>query len=86
MELSSLAKLKFCYYSGVTKQGTDEGKSSKSDANNLRKDLKTIYEMVLHLAGRPIPGIPMNGPLPKDPTERVKQVYWQHNTMLTFIR
>ena len=74
-------------FSGVTKSGDDgRGKGASSDSNNLRKDLKTIYDMVLHLAGRPIPGIPMNGPLPNDPTERVKQVYWQHNTMLMFIK
>lgn len=72
-------------FSGVTKQAPEDTKS-KGDANNIRKDLKTIYDMVLHLAGRPIPGIPMNGPLPADPEERVKQVYWQHATMLTFIR
>jgi len=77
-------------FSGITKQGETEAKPNRPgvtmDANNLRKDLKTIYDMVVHLAGRPIPGIPMNGPLPQDPTERVKQVYWQHATMLTFIK
>lgn len=73
--------------SGVTKQGEEsKSRGGSMDANNLRKDLKTIYEMVLHLAGKPIPGIPMNGPLPTNPTERVKQVHWQHNTMLTFLK
>jgi len=49
-------------YSGVTKQGSEsKSKGGSSDANNIRKDLKTIYEMVVHLAGRPIPGIPPNG-------------------------
>ncbi|KAF6028082.1 CHDC2 [Bugula neritina] len=48
--------------SGVTKQGSEsKSKGGSSDANNIRKDLKTIYEMVVHLAGRPIPGIPPNG-------------------------
>ena len=69
-------------FSGVTKSGDDgRGKGASSDSNNLRKGLRTICDMVLHLAGRPIPGIPMNALLPNDPTEREKPAYWPDNTM-----
>ncbi|XP_048239518.1 cilia and flagella-associated protein 47-like isoform X3 [Haliotis rufescens] len=65
------------------------GKGPKSggwDTNNLKKDFKTIYDMISHLSGRPVPGIPLNSSLPADPLERVKQIYWQHSTLLTFLR
>ena len=56
------------------------------EANNLQKEFKTIYDMVMHLSGRPIPGIPINSSLPKDEVERAKQVHWQHQTLLTFLK
>ncbi|XP_052808119.1 cilia- and flagella-associated protein 47-like isoform X2 [Mya arenaria] len=74
---------------GISRKPVDEEKSPKSgswDTNNLKKEIKTIYDMISHLAGRPVPGIPLNGHLPADPIERVKQVYWQHSTLLTFLR
>ncbi|XP_070190234.1 cilia and flagella-associated protein 47-like isoform X3 [Littorina saxatilis] len=55
-------------------------------AGGGRKDSKTIYDMIGHLSGRSVPGIPINSPLPVDPVERVKQIYWQHSTLLTFLR
>ncbi|XP_021363645.1 cilia- and flagella-associated protein 47-like isoform X2 [Mizuhopecten yessoensis] len=63
-----------------------QAKAGSWDTNNLKKEFKTIYDMMCHLAGRPIPGIPINSPLPSDPIERVKQVYWQHSTLLTFLK
>ena len=61
-------------------------KGETFEANNLKKEFKTVYDMINHLCGRQIPGIPINNPLPKDPVERVKQVHWQHSTLLTFMR
>lgn len=60
----------------------------KKNANTKKGkgDNKQVYDMVAHLAGRPVPGIPLNAPLPFDPIERVKQIHWQHSTLLTFIR
>lgn len=60
-----------------------EGRSSKQ---GRQKDTKTLYDMINHLSGRPVPGIPVNSHLPSDPVERVKQIYWQHSTLLTFLR
>ncbi|XP_052708553.1 cilia and flagella-associated protein 47-like isoform X1 [Crassostrea angulata] len=67
----------------------DSPKAAKAgswDTNNLKKEFKTIYDMISNLSGRPVPGIPINSPLPSDPIERVKQIYWQHATLLTFLR
>ena len=55
-------------------------------AGGTKKDAKTVYDMIGHLSGRPVPGIPINSPLPSDPVERVKQIYWQHATLLTFLK
>ncbi|XP_052240686.1 cilia- and flagella-associated protein 47-like isoform X3 [Dreissena polymorpha] len=74
---------------GISRKPIDEEKGSKSgswDTNNLKKEFKTIYDMISNLAGRPVPGIPINGHLPSDPIERVKQVFWQHSTLLTFLK
>ena len=77
-------------YSGLTrKPAEDKVRSAKGDsleANNLQKEFKTIYDMIVHLSGRSIPGIPLNGSLPYDDVERAKQVHWQHATLLTFLR
>uniref|UniRef100_A0A8C3S4G3 Calponin-homology (CH) domain-containing protein n=1 Tax=Chelydra serpentina TaxID=8475 RepID=A0A8C3S4G3_CHESE len=52
---------------------------------NLGKDTKTVYDMLLHLSGQLLPGITSSQSLPSDPIERVVQLHWQHSTMLTFL-
>ncbi|KAL3884217.1 hypothetical protein ACJMK2_030436, partial [Sinanodonta woodiana] len=76
---------------GISKKILDDdspkaAKAGSWDTNNIKKDFKTIYDMVGHLTGRQVPGIPIGSPLPSDLIERVKQIYWQHSTLLTFIR
>ncbi|XP_015276849.1 PREDICTED: cilia- and flagella-associated protein 47 [Gekko japonicus] len=53
---------------------------------NLGKDTKTIYDMLLHLSGQLLPGISSSQSLPFDPTQRVVQLHWQHSTMITFLK
>ncbi|XP_077199055.1 cilia- and flagella-associated protein 47 isoform X2 [Paroedura picta] len=53
---------------------------------NLGKDTKTIYDMLLHLSGQLLPGISSSQSLPYDPTQRVVQLHWQHSTMITFLK
>ncbi|XP_054830369.1 cilia- and flagella-associated protein 47-like [Eublepharis macularius] len=53
---------------------------------NLGKDIKTIYDMLLHLSGQLLPGISSSQSLPFDPTQRVVQLHWQHSTMITFLK
>ncbi|XP_076467202.1 cilia and flagella-associated protein 47-like [Babylonia areolata] len=68
------------------KQGEDGVGGGRGGANSSKKDAKTVYDMIGYLSGRPVPGIPINSPLPTDPVECVKQIYWQHATLLTFLR
>ncbi|KAL5265854.1 hypothetical protein ACHWQZ_G006507 [Mnemiopsis leidyi] len=47
---------------------------------------KSVFELVQNLCGRPIPGIPVNPPIPTNAQERVKLLHWQLNTMITFLK
>jgi hypothetical protein len=38
-------------------------KAGSWDTNNLKKEFKTIYDMISNLAGRSVPGIPINAAL-----------------------
>ncbi|XP_074645875.1 cilia and flagella-associated protein 47-like isoform X2 [Tubulanus polymorphus] len=83
---------------GVSKNGDEGPQKSKSSMTNGsasaawgssesgKKDVKTVYDMIGHLLGKPVPGIPINSPLPSNPIERSKQIYWQHATLLTFLK
>uniref|UniRef100_A0ABM5FY67 Cilia- and flagella-associated protein 47 n=1 Tax=Pogona vitticeps TaxID=103695 RepID=A0ABM5FY67_9SAUR len=53
---------------------------------NFSKDIKTIYDMLLHLSGQLLPGISSSQSLPFDPIQRVVQLHWQHATMITFLK
>ncbi|XP_033635373.1 cilia- and flagella-associated protein 47-like isoform X1 [Asterias rubens] len=74
--------------SGVAKNSAPEKAShgSPSTNNSKRTQSKTIYDLMAHMSGRLVPGIPINQALPADPTERVLQLHWQHSTLLTFLR
>ncbi len=81
------------FFSGLSrKSGDEEQKKVKEkaggawDSGGAKSEQKTLYDMVTHLCGRPAPGIPISAGLPADPTERVRQIYWQHTTLLTFIK
>ena len=78
-----------CVFRSISRKGNGEGGkvfAGGAGGGGSRKDCKTVYDMIGHLSGRPVPGIPINSPLPVDPLERVKQIYWQHSTLLTFLR
>lgn len=61
-------------------------KGGSFESSGLKKETKTVYDMITHLCGKQPPGIPMNNPLPADPLERVKQIYWQHSTLIAFLK
>ncbi len=42
--------------------------------------------MLFHLSGQLLPGITLSQSLPLDPVERMIQLYWQHSTLLTFLK
>ena len=49
--------------------------------------MKTIYEMFSNLTGgKTVPGVSSNQPLPSDPKERMWSLYWQHRTMLNYLK
>ncbi|XP_072178621.1 cilia- and flagella-associated protein 47-like [Diadema setosum] len=78
--------------SGVSKGSAAEAardkssQSSPASNNQKRSYTKTVYDLMAHLSGRLVPGIPINQALPADPTEKVLQLHWQHSTLLTFLR
>jgi hypothetical protein len=51
-----------------------------------KKPVWTVFDCVAHLCGSPIPGIPINSPLPLDPIERAKHVHWLYSTLITFLK
>jgi hypothetical protein len=51
----------------------------------IKRETKTIYEMLQYLSGRNMPAIPLTNPVPADLTERTFQFYWQHNVLLKFL-
>ena len=82
----------FLIRSGVAKnsssdQARDKASHGSPATNNSKSSRsKTIYDLMAHMSGRLVPGIPINQALPADPTERVLQLHWQHSTLLTFLR
>ncbi|XP_070567350.1 cilia- and flagella-associated protein 47-like [Ptychodera flava] len=80
--------------SGVTRNSLGEAAADKpprgvdaGSGSSHKKGLsRTVYDLVAHLTGKAVPGIPINQPLPADATERVLQLHWQHSTLLTFLR
>ncbi|NWU64011.1 CFA47 protein, partial [Pterocles burchelli] len=53
---------------------------------DLGKDTKTVYDMLFHLSGQFLPGIPSSQSLPLDPVERMLQLHWQHSALLAFLK
>lgn len=54
--------------------------------NNTKKELRSVFDLVSHICGRPVPGIPLVSTLPTDPNERVRQAHWMYSTLLIFLR
>jgi len=51
-----------------------------------KEEQKTIYDMITHLTGHPLPGIPQNSVPPKKKDEAMKQYLWQHRLLLLFLK
>ncbi|XP_052530326.1 cilia- and flagella-associated protein 47 [Tympanuchus pallidicinctus] len=60
--------------------------SSQEKVFKQNLDRDTIYDMLFHLSGQLLPGITLSQSLPLDPVERMIQLYWQHSTLLTFLK
>ncbi|NXY60701.1 CFA47 protein, partial [Callaeas wilsoni] len=57
----------------------------KNFKRKLDKD-KGFYEMLLHLNGKPLPGIAASQSLPPDPVERMFHLHWQYSELLSFLK
>ncbi|CAF2209937.1 unnamed protein product [Rotaria magnacalcarata] len=53
---------------------------------NAKEEQKTIYDMITHLSGHSLPGIPQNSVPPKKMDEATKQYLWQHRLLLLFLK
>ncbi|XP_045850701.1 cilia- and flagella-associated protein 47 [Meles meles] len=56
-----------------------------SRQSDFSKYNKTIYDVILHLSGKMPPGIHSSQSSPKDYTERVTQLHFQHSSVLEFL-
>ena len=65
--------------------GTGAARTSNWD-NNSKKEARSVFDLVGHLCGRPVPGIPLASTLPLCPIDRVRQIHWMYCTLLTFLR
>lgn len=76
---------KSCYISiarssSVTRAGRLESSSSG------KRESKTIFDLIHHLCGRHVPGIPINSPLPSNLMDKAIHLHWQYSTLLTFLK
>ena len=53
---------------------------------SVHKDTRTIFQLVAHLCGRHIPGIPVNFSFPSDRCDRVRKLHWMYSALLVFLR
>ncbi|KAK2544952.1 Cfap47 [Columba livia] len=53
---------------------------------DLGKNTKTVYDMLLHLSGQLVPGVTANQSLPLDPVKRMLQLHYQHSSLLAFLK
>lgn len=65
--------------------GTGAARTSNWD-NSSKKELRSVFDLVGHLCGRSVPGIPLASTLPTCPVDRVRQIHWMYSTLLTFLR
>ena len=73
------------FRAGLSKKPLDEGQDSMPQQDAIKRENKTIYEMIAHLAGRPLPAIPVGAPVPVELKERAFQFHWQHKVLLKFL-
>ncbi|XP_065057284.1 cilia and flagella-associated protein 47-like isoform X2 [Rhopilema esculentum] len=68
--------------------GLDDGGTTRAGiwSREKKKENKTVFDIVTHLCGKAIPGIPINASVPTEPFERTKHLHWMYATLLTFLR
>lgn len=66
--------------------GTTAATRTTNWDNNSKKEMRSVFDLVAHLCGRSVPGIPLTSALPTNPTERTRQIHWMYSTFITFLR
>lgn len=69
----------------MSRKPLDEGLENMPHQDAAKQENKTIYEMIAHLCGRPLPAIPAGSSVPTDLSERTVLFVWQHNVLLKFL-
>ena len=69
----------------MSRKPFDENQEKIPQQDAVKRENKTIYEMIGHLCGRPLPAIPVGALVPANLTERTTQFHWQHNVLLKFL-
>lgn len=78
-------KIPESFRSGVSRKPFDEIQENMPQQDAVKRENKTIYEMIAFLSGRHLPAIPVGAPVPTEITERTNQFYWQHKVLLKFL-
>ncbi len=73
------------FRSGVSRKPFDQVLEKLPQQDAVKRENKTIYEMIGFLAGRPLPAIPVGAPVPVELVERTNQFLWQHKVLLKFL-
>jgi hypothetical protein len=71
--------------SGVSRKPLEDNQENVPQQDAIKRETKTIYEMIHFLSSRTLPAISITNPVPVDLTERTFQFYWQHNVLLKFL-
>ncbi|XP_057307230.1 cilia and flagella-associated protein 47-like isoform X2 [Hydractinia symbiolongicarpus] len=75
--------LRKCYSGDINKNSkTRTGPSNREE----KKESRTIIDIVVHLCGKAVPGIPLNMTLPSERGKRVQMILWLYSSLLTFLR
>ena len=70
----------------MSRKPFDENQEKIPQQDAVKRENKTIYEMITYLSGRPLPAIPVGSLVPSDLNERTNQFHWQHNVLLKFLK
>lgn len=81
----NLVKIPESFRAGVSRKPLEDNEESMPQQDAMKRETKTIYEMITHLSGRQLPAIPQLAPIPNDLAERTFQFHWQHNVLLKFL-
>ena len=75
--------LRSCFSPGEDNNGTTR---AGIWSREKKKESRTVFDMVAHLCGKAIPGIPINGSIPTEPFDRTRYIHWMYTILINFLR